>query len=105
MPNHKDSTIFELSCPWCPHSILVRIRENYPRPIGGKKSADSKKLISERARFDEKIIKELIADARVHIRYMKRREPQEIHDSAITDTEIRNGWIYKVVHLPHSPMP
>ncbi len=104
--NHKGPpTIFELSCPWCPTSILVRIREYYPPPTGGNKSGDSKKLISEHARFDEKIIKELIAHARVHIRYMNQIEPQGKHDRDTTDPEIRNEWIYKVVHLPHSSMP
>lgn len=104
MPNSTPA-IFELSCAWCPHSILFRIRENYPPSTGGNKSADSKELIREHAQFDGKIKKELIAHARVHIRYMKLREPRKIHDSAITDTEILNKWIYKVVHLPHSPMP
>ncbi len=103
--SNSTAAIFELSCAWCPRSILVRIRENYPRSTGGNKTADSKKLISEHARFDEKVKKELIAHARVHIRYMKSREPRKIHDSAITDTEILNQWIYKVAHLPPSPMP
>ncbi len=81
---------YEAACPWCPHSMLVRIKKDEPPESG------------EALDLDQDIINELIAIVKLHL---EREQGKDHHPKHLDDEEIKKKSIFKVIHLPGSNPP